>query len=45
MKHGEKNTLESILKAARTMVKRSSAEPDPNTGMAEHEYEHAENIF
>ncbi len=42
MKHGEKNTLESILKAARTMVKRSSAEPDPNTGMAEHEYEHAE---
>ncbi len=42
MKHGEKNTLESILKAARTMVKRSSAEPDPNTDMAEHEYEHAE---
>lgn len=42
MKHGEKNTLESILKAARTMVKRSSAEPDPNTGMAEYEYDHAE---
>lgn len=42
MKHGEKNTLESILKAARTMVKRSSAEPDPNTSMAEYEYDHAE---
>lgn len=42
MKQGENNTLESILKAAKTMVQRSSSEPNPGVGMAEHEYTHTE---
>ena len=42
MKHGEKNTLESILEAARTMVKRNAAEPGSEADIAEHEYERTE---